>query len=107
MNNYEGMFIINPQLSDEGAEKVIESIQEEIKKNSGEVADINRLGRQRLSYPIKKFSEGYYILLNFKGDGGLVGKILAKYKINDNILRNLILKRSSRTLSEVEGLTAK
>ena len=34
MNNYEGMFIINPQLSDEDTEKTINGIQDEIKKNN-------------------------------------------------------------------------
>lgn len=93
MNSYEGMFIINPQLSDEDAEKVIEAIQEEIKKGNGEVTNINRMGRQHMAYPVKKFQDGYYILLDFQGEGGLIGKIQAKYRINDNILRNLILKK--------------
>lgn len=90
---YEGMFIINPQLSDEDTDKVVEAIQEEIKKNKGAVANINRIGRQHMSYPIRKFKDGYYILLDFQGEGDLIGKILGKYRINDNILRNLILKK--------------
>lgn len=93
LNKYEGMFIINPKLSDEDTEKVIETIQEEVKKNNGEIANIDRIGRQHLAYPIKKFQDGYYLLLNFQGDGDLIGKILGKYRINDNILRNLILKK--------------
>ena len=94
MNNYEGMFIVNPQLADEETEKVIAAIQDEIKKNNGEVVETKNMGRQQLAYPIKKYREGCYLLLNFRGEGALIGKILSKYRINENILRNLILERS-------------
>lgn len=97
MNTYEGMFIINPQLSDEDTEKVIETIQEEIKKSKGEIANIERIGKQHLSYPIKKFQDGYYLLLSFQGEGDFISKIKAKYKINNNILRILILKKRGPT----------
>lgn len=93
MKNYEGMFIINPQLADEEIEKVITAVQDEIKKNNGEVAEVQKIGRQQLAYKIKKFREGYYFLLNFNGEGDLIDKVISKYRINENILRNLILER--------------
>ena len=93
MNTYEGMFIINPELSDEDRGKVVDSIQEEIKKNDGNVLNANPIGTQHLAYPVGKFKDGYYLLLNFKGDGPLIKKITVKYRINENILRNLFLKK--------------
>lgn len=93
MNTYEGMFIINPEISDDNIGKVVTSIQEEITKNDGKILQVQAMGKQHLAYPIKRFKEGYYILLNFSGDGGLIPKILPKYRINENIIRNLIIKR--------------
>lgn len=94
MNNYEGMFIINPKISDEDVQGVVSAIQDEITKNDGKILQVQAIGRQHMAYPIKRFKEGYYLLLNFEGSGNLVPKILPKYRINDNILRNLITKKS-------------
>ena len=96
MNKYEGMFILNPQLSDEEMDKLIENVQQEIKKNSGEIGEVKRVGRQHMSHKIKKFQEGYYLLIDFKGEGDIIEKTLSKYRINDNILRNLVLKKDKK-----------
>lgn len=93
MNTYEGMFIINSQISDDEIAKVVSSIQDEITKNGGKILQVQAIGKQHLAYSIKKFKEGYYLLLNFEGDGQLIHKILPKYKINDNIIRELILSK--------------
>lgn len=92
MNTYEGMFIISPQLSDDEAAKVVSLIQDEITKNGGKIMQVQSMGKQHLAYPIKKFKEGQYILMHFTGDGTLIPKILPKYRINETIIRNLILK---------------
>lgn len=93
MNTYEGMFIINPQISDEEIGRIVTLIQDEITKNGGKILQVQSIGKQHLSYPIKKFKDGYYVLLNFSGDGGLIPKILPKYGINENIIRNLLIKK--------------
>lgn len=93
MNTYEGMFIINPEITDDNIGKVVASVQEEITKNGGRILQVQAMGKQHLAYPIKKFKEGYYILLQFSGDGGLIPKILPKYRINENIIRNLIINK--------------
>lgn len=95
LNTYEGMFIINSQISDDEIGRIVTSIQDEITKNGGKILQVQSIGKQHLSYPIRRFKEGYYILLNFSGDGSLIPKILPKYKINENIIRNLIIKKKS------------
>jgi small subunit ribosomal protein S6 len=98
VNTYEGMFIINPQLSDEETAKIVSFIQDEITKNGGKILQVQIMGKQHLAYPIKKFKEGHYLLLNFSGDGKLIQKILPKYRINENIIRNLILSRKAAAI---------
>lgn len=105
MNNYEGMFIINPQISDDEIGKVVSSIQDEITKNGGEILQVQAIGKQHLAYPIKRAKEGYYILLNFSGDGRLIPKILPKYRINENIIRNLIIKKRSAVVKPQPQVT--
>lgn len=104
MNTYQGMFIINPQISDDEISRVVTLIQDEITKNGGKILQVQSIGKQHLSYPIKRFKDGYYILLNFSGDGGLIPKILPKYRINENIIRNLIIKKKSVDVKTQEAI---
>lgn len=93
MNNYEGMFIINPQLSDDEREKVINEVQDEINKNNGKVLNIDHMGIQHLAYSINKCNDGYYILVKFQSAPDAIDKLTARYKINGNILRNLLIAK--------------
>lgn len=104
MNTYQGMFIINPQILDDEISRVVTSIQDEITKNGGKILQVQSIGKQHLSYPIKKFKDGYYILLNFSGDGGLIPKILPKYRVNENIIRNLIIKKKPVDVKTQEAI---
>ena len=93
MNNYEAMFIIDPKLSEEDTNKAVGVIQEEVKKNGGENTSVEVLGKRRLAFKVKKNLEGYYFLMKFSGPGGMISKMLAKYRINESILRQLIIKQ--------------
>lgn len=89
---YEGMFILNPQLGDDETEKAIQEIQDEITKVDGQILHLKKMGRQNLAYPIRRFKEGYYILLYFTVHPETMERIKGKYRINEKILRYMILR---------------
>ncbi|MBN2190881.1 MAG: 30S ribosomal protein S6 [Candidatus Aureabacteria bacterium] len=94
MSQYEGLFIIEGKASDDDLGRVISQIEDEIKKNKGEITESKSLGKRQLAYAIKRNSEGFYILINFKLQGPSLQKIQEKLKLNQKVLRNLILKKS-------------
>ena len=100
MNKYEGMFIINPQISDDEIVGEVTAIQEEITKNGGVILQVDKIGKQQLAYPIGKAKEGYYVLLLFEGEGDLISRVLPKYRINENIIRNMILKKKVTSVAK-------
>ena len=88
---YEGMFIVHPGEGDSG-DAVIEDIQAEIKKQKGNICALQSMGKRALAYPIKNKKDGYYYLMNFEVDPLAIQKMREKFRINENILRELILK---------------
>ncbi|MDD5643986.1 MAG: 30S ribosomal protein S6 [bacterium] len=94
MNQYEGLFIVEGKIGDDDLGRVISQIEEEIKKNKGEVLESKSLGKRQLAYTIKRNSDGFYVLINFKLQGPSLHKIQEKLKLNQKILRDLILKKS-------------
>ena len=89
MTNYEVLFIIDPALEDEKKEATIEAVKEIIAAD-GEVGNVDVWGMRKLAYPIKKKSEGYYVVIEFKAQPTLPKELDRRLKISDNVMRHLI-----------------
>lgn len=92
-NNYEAMFIFKPTLNEDEVKNLLETVSETIKKNGGEVVDTQNFGRRKLAYSIKRHKEGAYYLVNFKGQPQSISRLEKTYRLNESILRTLIIKR--------------
>ncbi|MDH3252296.1 MAG: 30S ribosomal protein S6, partial [Ignavibacteria bacterium] len=66
---YEATFIVNASLDDAQVDNVIGRVQDVITKNGGTIALLNKWGRKRLSYPINKKTNGFYVNLEFDAPG--------------------------------------
>jgi len=87
MRRYETMFIIDPDLSDEGRGPVIERVKGLIESQDGFLVEMNEWGLRKLAYTIKKKPRGYYILLNYCGTGPLVNEMERFFRIDDRVLK--------------------
>jgi len=92
MKSYEGMFIFKPDLTKEEAEKVLGQVKDILKKNNGSPKEIKETGKQKLTYPIKKYKEGLYYLINFDIKPDSIAKIKRAFSLNESIVRELIVK---------------
>lgn len=93
MNNYEGLFIIKPDLKEEDIKNAFKVIGETVSKAGGDVKKEDIWGKKPLVYPVKKFKEGYYYKLDFSAPPGSIEKMEGAYKLNANILRMMITRR--------------
>ncbi|MFA5146684.1 MAG: 30S ribosomal protein S6 [Candidatus Omnitrophota bacterium] len=93
MNDYEALFILKPDISEEDTKGLCKTITEVIVKNSGTVKKEENWGRRPLAYPVKKSKEGYYYKVDFNAPAESVAKLDAAYKLNQSILRTLITRR--------------
>lgn len=89
MRTYSTVIIIDSLLKSEEIDNTIEKIERTIKNNGGEILEVNRWGKRRLAYEIKKRQYGYYVDITFKGKGNIVKVIEREYKLDENILRYL------------------
>jgi len=91
MRRYEGMFIIKPDMNDEDRDKTVASIRDAILKNGGNVTDAGKWATRQLAYPVKKYREGEYHLFQFEAEPKSIPVLEGAYRLNDNILRTLII----------------
>ena len=90
MKNYELVYVVRPNAEDEVKEAVFNKIQEVISAN-GEVEKVDTWGNRKLAYQIAKFSEGFYVLVNFKASADLPKELDRNLKINENVIRHMIV----------------
>lgn len=91
-NSYEGIFIIKPDLSEDGTKKVIDGLSEEILKGGGTVDESAPMGKQRLAYRIEDYDDGYYLRVVFSATPETLVALERQLKLNQNIIRHLIVK---------------
>lgn len=94
MNNYEGLFIIKPDLKEEDVKDVFKMISDSIAKNGGSVQKEESWGKKQLAYPIKKCKEGYYYKVDFTSPAAAISKLENAYKLSsETIIRTMITRR--------------
>ncbi len=90
--SYETLFVIKPDLGEEATAAVLNKFTSLIADNGGSVESVNEWGKRRLAYPIEKFVEGYYVLVNFKSESTLPLELNRVFGITDEILRYLVVR---------------
>ena len=91
MQHYETMFIFNAEIDDGGITEGIKKIEQLVKKNGGEIVNINNWGRRKLAYPIKKQARGNYVLVQFQSPTPAIAAIEHQCLITESILRFMTL----------------
>ncbi|MDW7652373.1 MAG: 30S ribosomal protein S6 [Bacillota bacterium] len=92
MTNYETMFIFKPEQDDEAYDALVEKFKGIIESEGAEVTNVNRMGRRKLAYEVKKFNEGYYVLFNYTGGSNATDELERNFRISDDVIRYLIVK---------------
>ena len=92
MNKYEMMFIVKTSTEEKGAEKVAKDLEKVITSMKGKVTDSKNLGNKKLAYPIKKEVTGFYYVFNFDANAEIVKELDRKARIDENVLRHLIIR---------------
>jgi small subunit ribosomal protein S6 len=92
VNDYELVFIVHPEVADDGLDPLINNVTQFITGKGGIIAETVRWGRKKLAYPIKHVLEGNYVLLKFKLDPSANRELENNLKISEKIIRYLLIK---------------
>lgn len=98
MNEYELLYIVPTQYTDDEVKGVQKNVQGFIEKYGGKVVSEKNLGKIRLAYPIKKVSHGTYVLSYFDCDPLTVKDLDRELTLHDEVLRHTIITRPAGAL---------
>lgn len=93
MPRYELVAIISPQVPDEELPDAIDRLLKKPVENQGGVCeDVNVWGRRRMAYPIKRHTEGNYVLTNIQLDPDKTKELEQGLLISEEVLRHLLVR---------------
>jgi len=92
MREYEIMYIVRPDLDEEGRNALIERFNNILTDNGGEIEKVDEMGMRRLAYEIKDYREGYYVVVNVKGSPKAIQEFDRLAKINNDIIRFMAIR---------------
>lgn len=101
---YETIFITPADIPEEELHALIERYSAIVKGRKGILVKIEKWGKRKLAYEIKKQTRGYYVLLDFAGQTDIVNELERNFKIDDKILKYMTVKKEDvADLQELEG----
>lgn len=95
MHEYEMMFILTPELDEAGLEASAQRVRAALEARGAEIASLEPWGRRRMAYQVDRFRDGYYTLARFKMDPARANDLERALKLNDQVLRHLLIRLDS------------
>jgi small subunit ribosomal protein S6 len=93
---YELMFIVAPTETDEAVEALIEQLKGVATERGGTVAKVDKMGRRRLAYPIRKapvtYQDGNYVVLTIEGTGAEIAELERRLRVAESIIRYITVR---------------
>ena len=83
---YEVMFIVRPDMPEEEQERLISTLDSQVSAGGGKVANVERMGKRRLAYVVRKFQEGLYVLLTVEGTGAVVSELERRLRVSEPVI---------------------
>ena len=92
MPSYELVFIFNPNLTEDDFTKSLGKVNDLITKLGGTVGDTNQWGKRKLAFPIKRQTEGNYVLEKVQIKQTALKELDTALKLMEDVLRYLFIR---------------
>jgi small subunit ribosomal protein S6 len=89
---YELMFIVRPDMPEEELDKLISTLETQVTTSGGTVKSIEKMGKRRLAYMVRRFADGVYILLTAEGSGGLIHELERRLRVTEPVIKFLTVR---------------
>ena len=103
---YEVMFIVRPDMPEEEQERLISTLDSQVSAGGGKVANVERMGKRRLAYVVRKFQEGLYVLLTVEGTGALIAELERRLRVSEPVIKFITVRvdEEQKRLAKVKAI---
>ncbi len=89
---YEVMFIVRPDVEDEEVDKLIDGFSTTVKNGGGAVKTVEKMGRRKLAYLVRKFNDGNYVLMTIEASGPVVLELERRLRVTEQVIKFITVR---------------
>ena len=104
---YELMFIVRPDMAEEDQDKLISNVETQVGTAGGTVKSVERMGKRRLAYTVRKFQDGIYMLMTLEGEGGgMVKEVERRLRVTEPVIKFITVRvdEEQKRLAKIKAL---
>ncbi len=103
---YEIMFIVRPDVEEAELDKLIEGFSANVTSGGGEVKNVEKMGRRRLAYTVRKFNDGFYVLMNVAAQGSLITEIERRLRVSEQVIKFITVRmdEEEKRLAKIKAI---
>ena len=90
--SYEIMFIVRPDIEEAEIDKIVETFSGYITGGGGVVKQTEKMGRRRLAYTVRKFNDGFYVLLIVDAPASLIHEIERRLRVSEQVIKFITVR---------------
>ena len=100
------MFIIRPDAVDEDVDKLIAGFTTTVTNGGGTVKSVEKMGRRKLAYTVRKFNDGNYILLTIEAGGAVVTELERRLRVSEPVIKFITVRmdEEEKRLAKIKAL---
>jgi small subunit ribosomal protein S6 len=89
---YEVMYIVRPDLPEEETDRVISTVESNATTAGITVKNVERMGKRRLAYKVRKFQDGLYVLLTVEGPGSALAELERRLRVTEPVIKYISVR---------------
>jgi small subunit ribosomal protein S6 len=103
---YEVMFIVRPDAADEDVDKLISGFTTSVTHGGGVVKNVEKMGRRKLAYLVRKFADGNYLLLTLEANGAVVAELERRLRVSEPVIKFITVRidEEEKRLAKIKAL---
>ena len=103
---YEVMFIVRPDMPEEEQERLITTLESNVTNSGGTVKNLERMGKRRMAYVVRKFQDGIYILMTLEGPGAMVHELERRLRVTEPVIKFITVRvdEEQKRLAKIKAI---
>jgi len=104
------MYIVRPDIEEADIDKLIEGFEKNVTDGGGELAKpTEKWGRRRLAYTVRKFDDGFYVLMTIVAEGKLVSEIERRLRVSEQVIKFITVRidEEQKRLAKIKAIRDK
>ena len=103
---YELMFIVRPDMTEEDLDKLLSTLTSVIQPSGGTLVKVEKMGKRRLAYTVRRFHDGIYVLMVIEGGGPVMHELERRLRVTEPVIKFLTVRidEEQKRLAKIKAL---